>query len=83
MTHFFGIRPISDVMRITASKIQEAWEEKAAAAWLEVPAEERKILEKYVTMFLRKLKDEDFPKEDKEILRRHAKAFQKFLRSMA
>ena len=56
---------------------------EAAKAWKEDTTEgDRKVLKKYIGMFLRKLKDESFPEKDKEVLKRFAKGFLSFLRSL-
>lgn len=68
---------ISEYIRVVAARAR-TWE----MAWGKIPAGERDVLKKYAAMFLKKLKDEPFPKSHKEVLRKHAKSFLKFLRGL-
>lgn len=73
---------ITDTIVTAAERIKDRWSLNAIKAWVDVPPEEREILKKYVSIFLKKLKDEDFPEDDKKILRRHAKQFLDFLKKV-
>lgn len=71
---------IAHVLRGITSKWNKG---DATKAWKGTTTEaDRKILKKYIGVFLKALKDEPFPEEDKKILRKFAKSFLKFLRSL-
>lgn len=42
----------------------------------------RRLLQKYVTLFLNKLDDEPFPDDDKAVLRNHGESFLRFLKKL-
>lgn len=60
------------------------WDNPATEkVWREDTNEDtRKLLQKYVTLFLNKLDGEPFPDDDKSALRNHGESFLRFLKKL-